>query len=85
MDAFLSWFFAFMTTILGAIWSGISGLFKGLVQIFNFPAYFDQLSRYKGEFNFLGWVLCVLTFLLTYGIVAAIIFLPKILHALGVL
>ncbi len=75
MDAFLSWFFAFMTTLLGAIWSGISGLFKGLVQIFNFPAYFDQLSRYKGDFNFLGWVLCILTFILTYGIVAAIIFL----------
>ena len=75
MDAFLNWFFAFMTTILGALWRGISGLFIGIFQIFNFPSIMDQLANHRADFNVLGWILCVLTFILTYGIVAAVIFL----------
>lgn len=75
MDAFLNWLFAFLTTMLEAIWNGISGLFKALFQVFNFPVYFDQLSKYKADFNILGWILCVLTVILTYGIWFALIFL----------
>ena len=75
MDGFLNWFFAFMTTILEAIWNGISGVFIAIFQIFNFPAVFDQLSQYKGDFNVLGWILCVLTIILAYGIWLAIAFL----------
>lgn len=52
----------------------IVGFFGGIVQIFNFPLYFDQLSRYKGDFNILGWILAILTFILVYAIWAAIIF-----------
>lgn len=40
MDGFLNWFFAFMTTMLDGVWKIFSNLFKGIVQIFNFPAYF---------------------------------------------
>ncbi len=75
MDAFMNWFFAFMTTILEGLWTGISKLFIGIFQLFNFPMIFDQLSRYKGDFNILGWILCILTILLAYGIFFAIVFL----------
>ena len=75
MDAFMNWFFAFMTTMLEGIWQSISGFFGGIIQIFNFPVYFDQIARYKGDFNVLAWILAVLTMLIAYAIWAAIIFL----------
>ncbi len=75
MDAFMQWFFAFMTSFFEAIWKGLTGLFGAITFLFNFPMLFDQLSRYKNDFNFLGWLLCILTVLLTYGIVAGIVFL----------
>ena len=75
MDAFMNWFFAFMTTILEGLWTGISSMFIGIFQLFNFPMLFDQLSRYKGDFNILAWILCILTVILAYGIFFAIVFL----------
>ncbi|MBO4452494.1 MAG: hypothetical protein J5793_01020 [Clostridia bacterium] len=75
MDAFMNWFFAFMTTILEGLWNGIKGIFNAIFQFFNFPEIFDQLSRYKSGFNVMGWILCVLTILITYAILAAVIFL----------
>lgn len=75
MDAFMNWFFAFMTTMLEAVWQSISGFFGGLFQVFNFPVYFDQIQRYKGDFNVLAWILAVLTMFTAYAIWAAVIFL----------
>ena len=71
----MNWFFAFMTTILEAIWNAISSVFTAAFQLFNFPLLFDQLNRYKGEFNVMGWILCVLTVILAYGIWFAVLFL----------
>lgn len=79
MDGFLSWFFAFMTTMLGGIWQIISNFFLGLVQIFNFPAYIDQLSRYKNGFGAIGWILAILSFVLTFAIWGGVIFIIVLL------
>ena len=75
MDGFLSWFFAFMTTMLGGIWQIISNLFLGLLTIFNFPVYFDQFSRYKSDFNILAWILAIFCFILVFAVWGALIFL----------
>ena len=75
MDAFMNWFFAFITTILTGLWDGLKGIFNAILQFFNFPMLFDQLSRYKNDFNVMGWILCIVTILLTYAIVAGVIFL----------
>jgi len=75
MDGFMNWFFAFMTTMLRAVWGSISGFFGGIIQIFNFPLYFEQINRFKGDFNFMGWVLAILTFIIAYAIWFAIIFI----------
>ncbi|MBR6918293.1 MAG: hypothetical protein IKN38_08920 [Clostridia bacterium] len=75
MDAFMNWLFAFFTTILEGFWNFIKGVFNVIFQFFNFPVIFDQLSRYKNDFNVMGWVLCILTFLITYAIVAGAVFL----------
>ena len=71
----MNWFFAFITTILEGLWEGLKGIFNAIFQFFNFPNIFDQISRYKNDFNVLGWILCVLTILLTYAIISGIIFL----------
>lgn len=75
MDGFMNWFFAFMTSFLQAIWNAITGIFYAVFFLFDFSKRFSQLAFYKNDFNFLGWVLCVLTVLLTYGILIAIVFL----------
>jgi len=79
MDAFLSWFFAFMTTMLGGVWMIIKNAFLGIVQIFNIPQYFDQLAQYKDRFDILGWVCCILSFILSFAIWAIILFLLVLL------
>ena len=71
----MNWFFAFMTTILEAIWNAISSFFTAAFQLFNFPLLFDQLNRYKTEFGGMGWILCIVTVILAYGIWFAIVFL----------
>ena len=71
----MSWFFAFITTILSGLWEGIKGVLNAIIQFFKFSSLFEQLSRYKNEFNVLGWILCVLTIILTYAIIAFLIFL----------
>lgn len=76
MDEFLSWFYAFMSTMLtDGVWKIISNLFKGIVQIFNFPAYFEQLGRYSEHFSPLEWIFAILSFALVYSIWFIILFL----------
>ena len=75
MDGFLSWFFAFITTMLGGVWQIFSNLFLGIVQIFNFPVYFDQFSQYQSDFNVLGWILAVFCFILAFAVWGAVIFI----------
>ncbi|MFA6730641.1 MAG: hypothetical protein WCR95_06565 [Eubacteriales bacterium] len=80
MDEFLSWFYAFMNTMLvDGVWKVISNFFKGLFQIFNFPAYFEQLSRYSEHFSILEWVAAILSFVIVYSIWFIIVFLLVLL------
>lgn len=73
MDGFLSWFFAFMTKILEGVWKIIENFFLGIVQIFNFPLYFDQVQQYKSNFGVFDWIFVILTLLITYAIFGLVI------------
>ena len=75
LDNFLSWFYEFMTTMLGGIWKIISNFFLGIGQIFSFGAYFDQFSRYSNSFSALEWILAVLCFVLAFLVWAGLLFL----------
>ena len=75
MEGFLNWFFAFMTTMLGGLWRMVSNVFLGLVEIFNFAAYFDQFARHKDAFNALDWIVSIFCFILTFAVWGALIFL----------
>ena len=47
MGAFLDWFFAFLTTMIDGIWKIISGIFGGIIQIFNIVDYVKQFNTYN--------------------------------------
>ena len=75
MDEFLNWFYAFMTKMLDGVWMIIKNLFLGIVQIFNLPYYFDQVNQYKNGFGVVGWILCVLSFIIAYAVWGLLVFL----------
>ncbi len=79
MDAYLNWFYAFATKMFKGIWQAISNFFLGIVQIFDFPGYIDQLAQYKNEFGVVGWIFCILSFIIVYAIWAIIIFVIVLL------
>ena len=79
MDAFLDWFFAFLTTMIDGIWKIISGFFTGIFQIFNIVSYVKQFDTYKDGFNVLDWVLSILSFVLVLSIWVIIVYLLVLL------
>ena len=46
MGAFLDWFFAFLSTMIGGVWKIISGIFGGIFQIFNVLGYVDHFNKH---------------------------------------
>ena len=75
MNAFLSWFFAFISEMLKGFGMIFSGIGKGFVQIFNIPNYVNIFKEYSGSFGVLGWVLAVLAILIVVAIYVLIIFM----------
>lgn len=75
MTGFLDWFFAFFMTILDGFWKIISGLFEGVLQIFNIVNYVNQFNKYKEGFNFVDWVFAIFAFLLVIVLLGVVIYL----------
>lgn len=75
MTGFLDWFFAFFMTILDGFWKIVSGLFNGIVQIFNIANYVNQFNKYKEGFTFVDWVLAILAFLLVIVLLGVVVYL----------
>ncbi len=79
MDGFLKWFYAFITNIIEGFWQIISGLFNGVVQIFNIPFYGSQLSDYASGFTVVDWILAILSMILVTAFFAALVFMAALL------
>ena len=75
MGAFLDWFYAFATTLVDGLWQIISGIFGGIVQIFNIGGHIQQISLYQDGFDVLSWILFVVTCIIFLGILGCIIYL----------
>lgn len=71
-DNFRNWFLMFMRQMLGGVWQIFSNIFLGIGQIFNFPAYFRQLS---GQDFGWAWILVILVILLAILIWGGLVFL----------
>ena len=75
MGALLDWFFAFLTTMIDGIWMIVTGLFNGVVQIFNIVDYIKQFNSYKEGFSVMDWILAIVAFILVVLIWIIIVFL----------
>ncbi len=75
MSGFLDWFFAFMTTMLEGVWKILSGIFGGIIQIFNIVNYISQFNNYKDGFGVLDWIFAILAFILVMAIWGVIIYM----------
>ena len=76
MDTFVRFLYEFFNQSVSGIMSILNGLFEGIKQFFNFPAYFNIVSEYKNDFSMPEWILVSLTVLFMvaiYGIIAFLI------------
>ena len=75
MGTFLKWFFAFISEMLQGFGMIFSGIFNGILQIFNIGNYIRIFKEYSPEFNALTWVLAILAIVIVVAIHAAIVML----------
>lgn len=75
MGDFFGWFFAFITELLGGFAKIFIGLWDGLKQIFNIPAYIEIFKQYSENFGILGWVLSIIAILVVIAIFGLLIFI----------
>ena len=64
MGNYLKWFFAFITEILQGFGLIFSGLFNGIIQIFNIKKYIDIFKEYSPHFGVPEWILAILSVLI---------------------
>ena len=75
MNAFLRWFFAFISEMLKGFGLIFSGIAKGFVQIFNIKNYVTIFKAYSVEFGGLAWVLAILSLIVVIAIFVLILLL----------
>ncbi len=75
MSGFLDWFFAFLTTMLEGIWKIFSGIFGGILQIFNIVNYIEQFGDFKDSFGVLDWIFAIISFILVIGMWGVLIYM----------
>ena len=75
MGNFLKWFFAFITEILQGFALIFSGIFNGIIQIFNIKKYVDIFKEYSPNFGVAEWILSILAILIVVAVFALIIFI----------
>ena len=63
MDTFLRFLYEFVNHIVSGLYSIAHGLFEGIKQILNFPAFYNLVTQYKGDFTGAEWVLVAITIL----------------------
>ena len=61
--------------MLDGIWTGLKGIFYGIIKIFDFAYYFKLWGEESVNFGFLDWVFSVLCFILTFAVWVGIVFL----------
>jgi len=74
MDTYIRFLFEFMTVFFNGVGSIISGIVKGIIQIFNIPEYLYVIESYRKDFSIGEWILVVVAVIVIL-IILALIFL----------
>ena len=68
MNAFLKWFFVFISEMLKGFADIFGGLWSGIKQIFNIKNYISIFKNYSTEFGALAWILSILAIIIVVAI-----------------
>ena len=81
MDTFFRFLYELVNQIISGFFLILKGLFEGVKHIFNFTAFYNLVTHYKGDFTAAEWVLVALTilFMIVFygGIIALLVLLFK--------
>ncbi len=75
MQTFLKFFYEILTQFFSGLLTIVTGLFNGIVKIFNFKGYIDIAKNYKNDFNTGEWFLFAIAVLLMIIIIGLIVLL----------
>ena len=64
MDAFMTWLYYYTSGYFDSFGNAVKSVFAFLFG--PLMGYFDLLDRFKSGFNFLGWLLCIVTTVLAF-------------------
>lgn len=75
MDTVFKFLFDFLGQFFGSLWSIIAGVFTGIGNAFNFPAYINIIKGYTTELGGLAWGIAILAIVLLAAVLALIVWL----------
>ncbi len=75
MNGFLAWVFKFLQSMVEGIGKIFSGIFGGLIQIFNVVDHVRLLNAHKDEFGPIDWIFAILSLILVAAFWAAVIYM----------
>ena len=75
MDTFLRFLYEFVNHIVSGLYSIVHGLIEGIKQILNFPAFYNLVTQYKGDFTGAEWILVAITILFMIILYGGVLFL----------
>ena len=73
MDGMLSFFYEFFGQFLGGIWTAISNIFVGIVEMFNFSKYVSIVDSHTSELGGMAWVYAIIGMLVIIGLLVVAI------------
>ena len=73
MDTFLRFLYEFLSQFFNGLKYIIKGIYKGIITMFNIPAYIKVVNEYKNDFSIPEWLLVGLAILITLAILTLII------------
>ncbi len=75
MDTVFKFLFDFLGQFFGSLWSIIQGIFIGIGNAFDFPAYINIINAYTTELGGLAWGIAVLAIVLLAAVLGLLIWL----------
>lgn len=75
MDTVFKFLFEFLGQFFGSLWSIITGLFGGVGNAFDFPAYINIINAYTTELGGLAWVIAIIAIVLLVAVLALCVWL----------
>ncbi len=75
MDTVFKFLFDFLGQFFGSLWSIIQGIFTGIGNAFNFPAYINIINAYTTELGGLAWGIAILAIVLLAAVLGLLVWL----------